>query len=234
MDKEELVEVLRPMIRNRMHLSGGIDIDETLAEVHEIMIEDLYNKAKGTHYRVEDHTDWDFRSIGSNYVEMMGFYVETWKNHHDRIPFIGNLETIRELSQYVLLDEFTARSVDDAGVTAGTLPGLYAWRRAQQLDYLPIVVSPEQINKIEFRYPMLFDDSPRLAARVEENGSGILFLVDKPYNRDIKESKRVFRVADVNVAFGALLEALRCEGSRKMIFQTPIGLDWVYGRRKVA
>jgi len=134
----------------------------------------------------------------------------------------------------MLLDAFTTRSDGNAGITAGTLPGLYAWRYAHRLDYLPILISPERINKVEFGYPMLFDDSPRLASRVEENGSGILFLVDKPYNRDIKESKKVFRVADVNVAFGALLEALRCEGSRKMIFQTPIGQDWVYGRKRIS
>jgi hypothetical protein len=63
-----------------MYLHGGVDIDETWASIHKIMIEELYNKAKGTRYTVEDHADWDFKAIGSNYVEMMGFYVETWKN----------------------------------------------------------------------------------------------------------------------------------------------------------
>lgn len=221
------------MVRGRSYLRGGLDVDETLAAVHKIMIEDLYNKAKGTHYTVKGHTDWDFKAIGSNYAEMMGFYVETWKNHHSRIPFIGNLEEIRELSQYMLLDILTSRSSDGMGITAGTLTGLDAWRCAHQLDYLPLVTSPDSIDKREFRYPMLFDDSPRLAATVQESGEGVLFLVSKAYNMNIKESKKIFRVADVNVAFSALLEAMRVEGIPKLIFQTQMGQDLVYGRKKV-
>ena len=80
---------------------------------------------------------------------------------------------------------------------------------------------------------MLFDDSPRLAATVQESGEGVLFLVSKAYNMNIKESKKIFRVADVNVAFSALLEAMRVEGIPKLIFQTQMGQDLVYGRKKV-
>ena len=80
-----------------------LDIDETIADVHKVMIA-LYNEKKGTHYTVADHKDWDFKSIGSDYVEMMGHYVEAWKNHWEKIPFMGNRMSIVQMAQYFPLN----------------------------------------------------------------------------------------------------------------------------------
>lgn len=246
MGYEDGVERLKDLRRtNKLH-NVAIDVDETIAAVHKVMTR-LYNAEKGTRYTSEDHKDWDFKSIGSNYVEMMGHYVRAWKEFPNEIGMLADVDLIRELAQHYPIDLLTTRSINGSFLassnpewtveetTSGTISGLYVWKAQQKIGFLPIICSPEKINKLEYGYSVLVDDSPTLAVKVEKANAATLLLVDKAYNRDIVESDRIIRVSDANQAFGMLIRANLETGGKKVLYQSDEGQRLIgLGRKRVA
>lgn len=193
------MEKLRDMLKSGAKPKVAVDVDSTLAEVHEIMIE-LYNARKGKSYTVKDHTDWDFKAIESSYEEMMVLYSEAWRDHHRRIKFLGNIHSLAKLSDSYSLEILTTRSPDNDGVTGGTVPGLKVWLAMHKLDSLPLIVCPPHRSKADMDYQIYIDDSPTLAAEIEKRPGKVMLLIDRPYNRRLKDSESVIRVRDIEAA----------------------------------
>lgn len=223
--KDESRKVLRSIVRPGKIVHVEIDVDEVLAKVHEIMITN-YNKAKGTHYTINDHKDWDFKSIGSDYTEMMGFYVDAWKNHYDKIKLAANPQVILELGQYFTLD--IASSRDYYGTTGGTSESLGAWIDMHKLQWMPHFCDPTKINKLDQDYEVNIDDSPRLAKELMLRKSGFLLLVDRPYNRDLEQSTRILRVDGFDGAAKELIRAARAVHRKKMLYQSDDGQRFIH------
>ncbi len=230
--KESARQKLRSIIRTdgreeRSKYSGvvvALDIDEVLALVHPVMIE-LYNKEKGTHYTMKDHTDWDFKGIGSNYLEMMVHYTNAWKDHWGEIALGGDRRNIIELGQYFVTDIASARDHDS--ITGESVDGTDKWIRMQKLDWMPYFYDSTKINKKIMEYTVNVDDSPRLANSFLFADSGFLLLVDKPYNRHISDSERILRVEGIDRAAHELIEAAIDVGREKRHYQTRAGQRFI-------
>jgi 5'(3')-deoxyribonucleotidase len=202
----------------------AIDMDEVIAEVHEVMIA-IYNRAKGTVYTIEDHKDWDFRSVGSNYEEMMGYYVDAWRNHWKEIRLIGDKEKIIELGQYFVLDIVSSRGGD--GVTDGTCDGADSWIRMHKLEWMPVFFDSTGIKKHILDYQLYIDDSPRLAEAIVESGRGFVLLASKPYNAHLEENSRLLRVRDIDEAVDEIISAAKDLGMGKRLYQNWVGQRFI-------
>lgn len=211
------------LVRKRDTSEGitiALDIDEVLAEVHEVMLR-LYNKEKGTNYTLADHKDWDFKSINSNYAEMMGFYVDAWKDHWKEIRFLGDRQKLIKVEQVFVQDICSSR--DYYGLTGGTTKTAKEWLSMHKLNWLPFFFDATKIKKLALGYPIYVDDSPKLAEEVEKRGEAFILLVDKPYNRYLSNTRRILRVDGINAAADELLRAADAAGLKKKYYQTQVG-----------
>ena len=216
------------MLRRERSIVIAIDVDEVLAGVHGVMIAE-YNRAKGTNYTINDHADWDFKSIGSNYAEMMGFYVDAWQNHNQEIRLLADPEKIRELGQYFVIDAPSSRGRD--GVTDGACDGLMEWWERNKLEWFPFFCDSTKIDKLRLEYPVYIDDSPKLAEKIVSRNDNFLLLVDKPYNRHIEECSNILRTADFNSAADEIIDASIKIGHGKVHYQSPEGQAFIQGKK---
>ncbi len=212
---------LLAMRRDRSHeFKVAVDIDGTIADVHRVMLSE-FNRKNGTDFSTYDIKDWGFKSLGSSYAEMMPFYQDAWKNHHDQIPFVGKASMILELSKYYTVHFLTSRSNDENSITGGTEKGLSEWLTLHGIDSIPVVLCPPEVSKTEFGYQIYIDDSPMFAKDIEKSrtsGEGrILLLIDKPYNRDTRTGSNIVRVPDVNFSIDLLINVARRSESNTRI-----------------
>ncbi len=207
------VEALKSWRRDAGSLPRiALDIDSTWAGIDQIIL-DNFNKAKGTNFTIEDHTDWDFKNLGSSYVEMMPFYVSAWVDRWKEIPFLGDLSLTVELTKDYYVSLLTTRSPTSEGVTGGTVDTMHEWIRLHGIDkILPPaqICDPKQNKAKDFDYDAYIDDSPRLADTVMQMPGKIQFLVDQRYNREVEDDgKKIIRVQDANHAMRLLIEVAR-------------------------
>lgn len=199
----------------------AVDIDSTWADVLPVIL-DNFNKAKGTNFNVKDHIDWDFNSLGSNYMEMMLFYVSAWRERWQEIAFLGSIQTTIELTKCYNVSMLTTRSPTAEGVTGGTVDTMHEWIRLHGIDKIlapPQICDPKLNKARDFDYDAYIDDSPRLADTIMQMPGKIQFLVNQRYNQEVKDDgKKVIRVNDVNHAMRILIEVARgdliAEGKR--------------------
>ena len=232
--REQARQMLRSIIRTDGRIDRfpgmdcgiviALDVDEVMALVHPVMIE-LYNKGKGTSYTIEDHSDWDFRGIGSNYLEMMKHYVDAWKNHWQEIKLGGSRECIAELGQYFVLDMTSSRDRDS--ITGGSTEGTDKWIRMHRLDWIPCFYDSTGINKRMLEYSVNIDDSPKLAESFAFADCGFLLLVDKRYNRHIPDGNRILRIEGLDGAVDELISAAIAVGREKRLYQDYAGQRFI-------
>ena len=194
----------------------AIDVDQTVALVHPLMIEN-FNKANGTNFTIEDHVDWDFKALGSNYVEMMPFYAKVWIEQWRQIPLIADPEQIKALGKYYESGFLTTRSPTNEGITGGTVDTMNEWFKMHGLGGVPVdICDPRQNKARDWDRDVYVDDSPRLADTVQGMEGKFLLLIDQRYNRDVKDGERIMRVADADEAVRVLKSAARIEAVRKV------------------
>jgi 5'(3')-deoxyribonucleotidase len=218
---------LMSLIRHGERTHGtivSIDIDQSLANVHEVMI-GLYNKSKGTTYTVEDHKDWDFKSIGSNYNEMMSFYVDAWKNHWKEIKLMGHREGLIRSEEYFVQDISSSR--DHYGLTGGTTDSTNKWLSMQGLNWLPVFFDATKIRKSLLAYQIYIDDSPKLADEIQQTGKAFQFLIDRPYNRYIRDSPTIMRVPSFDDASAEMIRGATSLGISKRHYQSETGQQFL-------
>ncbi len=183
----------------------ALDVDGTMANVLDLMLAG-YNTKHGTTYTAADHRDWNFKSINSNYEEMMHFYTDAWKNNYRSIKFTGDSAQMRELARHYEVSIVTTRSPDSSGATGGTVENLQNWLKMHGLDSYPLEVCPPDKSKADMGYDIYIDDSPKVAEEVIAKGKLIL-LIDMPYNRYIRDGDSVVRVKNVQEAMQVLIES---------------------------
>ena len=200
---------LASLLRDEQKIKVALDVDSTIADILPLMISD-FNKIKGTSFTVDDCTDWNFTSIGSNYLEMMPLYVNVWKNRWQDIQFTANVEHINELIKYYDVSLLTTRSATNEGITGGTVDTMHKWLNLHNLGHISVqICDPKQNKARDFDYQIYLDDSPGLAETIEKMDRKLIFLVDQKYNQHILESERVRRVPNVQAAVNLLVDAAR-------------------------
>ncbi len=206
----ELVSLLRDTDKHPIRVA--LDIDETIATVLPLWLESL-NKAKGTNFTVEDHKDYNFRSINSSYEEAMPHYVKAWVEQYEQIPFSGDVKQIMELTDYYTVHLLTTRSPTKEGATGGTVDAMHEWLRIKGLSGLHVeICDPSQNKATDFDYHIYIDDSPVLAKTIAAGPEGkFMLLIDHKYNEEIKNGPRVLHVANSKVATKLLLDLARRE-----------------------
>lgn len=206
----------------------SIDIDETIAEVHEVMLRN-YNRVKGTNYTIADHKDWDFKSVGSNYLEMMKFYVDAWKNHWEEIRFMGNKYSLIRVEEYFTQDVSSSRDWNERdGPTGGTIEGTEKWLFANGINWLPYFFDQTKIKKFDLKYEIYVDDSPKLAEEIISRSRRFQFVIDKPYNRHIPDTERTMRVSGIDEFSEELISAAIDVGIGKRHYQGRVAQRFLY------
>ncbi len=176
----------------------ALDVDGTLADVGSLWIQG-YNKLKGTSYDVNDMLDWNHESIGSNISEMHDLYIKIWKDHYNGIKFEGDICRIKELCRHYEVDIVTSREYD-------TAYELGIWLEKNGLSWLPVVINNPNKDKSLLDYDLYIDDSPILAENIDKNKSKLLYIVNRPWNRNVEETGNIIRVEGVNEALDMLIE----------------------------
>ena len=217
-------QTLMALLRSDKSARVSFDVDETFAGTFSVMIR-LYNSVKGTGYTLTNHTDWDFKGIGSTYKEMMHFYVEAWQKHWTEIPMIVDRKNVMEVVQYVASDISTSRGGD--GLTDGTSEHVAQWVLANRLAFMPWFCDKTTIPKADLGYEIYVDDSPRLAEKVAKSGDGLVLLVEKPYNRYIAENEQILKVANADDAIGEIIDACQHLGIEKRHYQDLHGQEFL-------
>jgi hypothetical protein len=210
-EERDLVSILR----EKQLIRVAYDIDQTTALVHPLMISN-FNVANGTNFTVKDHVDWDFKALGSNYMEMMPFYAKVWINQWRQIPLLGNADNIKDIGRYYDFSFLTTRSLTMAEVTGRTINTMGKWLKMKKLDGIPVeICDPKQNKARDFDRDVYVDDSPRLADTVQNMEGKFMLLIDQRYNREVKDTDNIMRVTADDAA-KVLMSAARIESVRKV------------------
>lgn len=194
----ELGDLLRD--RRISDLRGALDIEGVIAEITPIVL-NSYNRLHRTSWNVDDVTDWGFQSIHAGMPEMMSLFNHTWTEHWRDIRCMCDSGLVNALAGEMKLDIVTSRTgVDD---------WLRLWLKSNDLDRMPLIIRSPKNEKTELHYDIYIDDSPMLAKKVADTVGEIQILVNQPWNQDVKEHERIFRVPDANEAARLLLDVAR-------------------------
>lgn len=158
----------------------GLDVDGVLALLHQSIV-DEWNRAKGTHYTVEDIDEWNLwdATIDMPKEKFFEMYHSLWNDKWKEIkPSVTDEELIKLLEHYDV-DLVTHRG-------NGTVKSLESWLKLYYPNIkfnIVAVDSPEE--KLKLPYDIYVDDGNPLAdamAHVRDKHK-LLFLIESPWNR---------------------------------------------------
>ena len=208
------MDELKALLRDGRQLKVAVDMDETLAKIHPLMIAN-FNKVNGTNFTVKDHIDFGFKNLGSCHEEMMPFYVQVWKEQWREIPLNVDVKLLGELAKYYEVNILTARSPNAKGETGGTVDALNEFLKLHKINLVlppPVLCDPKYDKARDFDYDIYVDDSPRLAETIAKMDGKTLLLIDHLYNRYVKEDgKKIIRVESAQKAIATLILLARKE-----------------------
>jgi 5'(3')-deoxyribonucleotidase len=175
----------------------ALDLEGTIANIHAPFV-DVYNKQYGTCLTVDNITGWAFK--GTKFESDVSYFFDVvrklWIETPEKIPPTEeNLgQKLRELSIANTIDIVTSAVACD---THEGMQGIFRWCNKQSVSYRNFVNLPEGKNKMDLNYNIYIDDSPKLAQCAKEYGK-FVFLYDRPWNQNIKNSLFVKRVASLS------------------------------------
>lgn len=154
-----------------------LDQDDILADHDEEIIR-RYNKKYKTNFTIEDITCWEIASIMGKEVEQIMFDPELFKD----LPIVeGCYENLKILYESNLFEFYICTAAHPAAMY-----NKYNWIK----EYLPFFNKRDVIftyRKDLINGDLLFDDGPHNIEAFKKD----VIIMDKPYNRYIKNRDRV-------------------------------------------
>lgn len=175
----------------------ALDIEGTIANIHTLFIES-HNSNYGANFSIEDITNWDVGSTrlgvtsGDFLESVKKLWYENWENIQPtekdldkKLELLFNLHKLDIVTNCVTLDDADKRLLGK--------DNLLKWLKKYNIPYHNFVPLGMNNNKADLSYDYFIDDNPILAKEIESNGK-FIFLYDRPWNKEIKESKYIKRV----------------------------------------
>lgn len=185
----------------------ALDVEGVLADITTPVVK-MYNEMNGTGWSFDDIKDWGFKSINANVHEILSLFNVVWTQRYNEIKYWGDSPLINTLGRMLDLHIVTSR--------VGVDSQLKYFLKSNGLGDLPLVIHAPTSEKTDMEYQLYIDDSPILAAEVAKTDSRAILLVDRPWNRDVEQHKRILRVDSVNTAASELVGALRRANRKKL------------------
>lgn len=184
----------------------GIDIEGVLADIHTLFIK-KYNLGYQTKFRIEDITNWSLENtkIGIKDKEFAEFVRELWHNHWNEIPMIEEdaAEKLRTFSKFCEICIATnCVALDGRNAKLGET-NLLKWMEKYGLFYNRFIPLGMGKNKADLEYDYLIDDNPFLVEEMKKRKK-FMFLYNRPWNKDINESKYIKRIFSLSEVMGFL------------------------------
>ena len=165
-----------------------IDIEGTLADIHRVIVRD-YNIKHKTSYSIHSITDWDLSEFPLTKKRFLKKVDKLWQERWSKIPPTeGSLRAkLTRISEY--------NHVDLGTNNGKNLSSMLMWQKKNLGTTFKVIGFAGKYNKLMVAdyYDIFIDDEPGLAEQLTELGKQLL-LYDRPWNRNIKDSKYVQRI----------------------------------------
>lgn len=168
---------IKPLIKDRKPILL-IDQDDVLAKYVDRVLS-ICNSVYNTNYTLNDITNWNITSIIKENIEGIMFNPTIY---NDLELVEGCTEVLKFLIKYELCEIY---------IVTAAHPTVCGNKHQWVKDLLPFFPAENMIfttHKNLIQGDILFDDGPHNVLKFK-NGEPILF--DKPYNKDVKDIKRV-------------------------------------------
>jgi 5'(3')-deoxyribonucleotidase len=166
----------------------AVDLDGVLAETMEVWCKRA-NEFLGTSFRLDDLDTWaSWRKLGISREQFFQFLDEAWDDWQTIPPTEPRLAgKVRRLEQSGEVDIVTGRSRESVSSAKN-------WLSAHKIPYNRFVRVPGWKDKIFLNYDIYIDDAPELMPLISRNPKMRGILYTRPWNRNVPEIPRVFRV----------------------------------------
>ncbi len=166
----------------------AVDLDGVLAEPMSLWCK-LYNEQHHTHLTLRDIKQWDVPSLlNISNEEFYRTLDSAWMRWEEIPATEGNLsEKVSAAAKYGNIDIVTGRSEK-------TVKPSITWLEHQGITFEKFVRVARIHDKVSLDYDVYVDDSPRLFNQLLSRLTGHGILYTRPWNRDIRENSRIYRV----------------------------------------
>ncbi len=175
--------------RSRDKLRIAVDLDGVLAETMEAWCKKV-NETFGTRLTLEDLDTWtSWRKVGitkDQFFQILDGVWDAWEDIPPTEP--GLTEKVRKVEKLGSLDIVTGRSKK-------TVEAAKEWLSHYMIPYQRFVRVSGWRDKVFLNYDVYIDDAPELMPLISRNPLMRGILYERPWNRDVGDIPRVFKVA---------------------------------------
>jgi len=166
----------------------AVDLDGVLAETMETWCKRA-NEFLGTSFTLADLDTWAaWRKLGISREQFFQFLDEAWDDWESIPPTEPRLaEKVRKLARSGRIDVVTGRSKE-------TVNSAKSWLAGHKIPYQGFVRVPSWKDKIFLNYDIYIDDAPELMPLISRNPKMLGILYTRPWNRNVPDIPRIFRV----------------------------------------
>ena len=166
----------------------AVDLDGVLAETMEAWCR-IANERFGSNLKLEDLDSWtSWKKIGITRDQFFRILNQTWDTWEDIPPTEPGLaEKIVRVEKLGSLDIVTGRSRQ-------TVEPAKLWLSHHKIPYQRFVRVHGWRDKVFLNYHVYIDDAPELMPLISRNPLMHGILYDRPWNQEVAEMPRVFRV----------------------------------------
>jgi len=166
----------------------AVDLDGVLAETMEAWCR-IVNERFGTRLKLDDLDTWtSWRKTGISKEQFFEILDETWDGWESIPPTEPGLAVkVAKVETLGSLDIVTGRSKQ-------TVEHAKDWLAHHRIPYERFVRVRGWRDKVFLNYDVYIDDAPELMPLISRNPLMHGILYERPWNRDVVEMPRVFRV----------------------------------------
>ena len=166
----------------------AVDLDGVLAETMTAWCKRA-NEQLGTRLQLDDLDTWaSWSKFGITRDQFYRLLDEAWDEWQEVPPTEPGLAgKVAKLQPYGSLDIVTGRS-------RRTVEGARNWLAHYKIPYERFVRVPGMRDKVYLNYDVYVDDAPELMPLISRNPVMRGILYERPWNRDVPDMARVFKV----------------------------------------
>ena len=166
----------------------AVDLDGVLAETMEAWCK-IANQRFGSNLKLEDLDSWtSWKKTGVTRDQFFQILNQTWDDWENIPPTEPDLaQKVAKVERLGSLDIVTGRSKQ-------TVESAKQWLSHHKIPYQRFIRVRGWKDKVFLNYDAYVDDAPELMPLISRNPLMQGILYDRPWNRDVAEMPRVFRV----------------------------------------
>ncbi len=172
----------------------AFDIDDTIADIHDVVMRRVNRKLKGNYTFLETVTQLE--QNGPLWKAYIREYEDLWTKKHKTIRLFLDKRLMKRVSKYYDIGFVSAR-----GFNLKTTKGLKSWLRYHRLDHIKLDVTHTSDAKAELKYDIFVDDYP-----LKVKGKRMLLLIHREHNKAFVLPKNAMRFDNVNQAIHFLIK----------------------------